>query len=283
MAEAPGGSLIEIMHAPTRSWLRSAFTLIELLVVTAVLSILATLILSGMVRAKGKAQCVACMSKLKQWGQATYMYAGDHEDNLPRESAVDGINTWDVVGAPDNQDVWYNGLADSAGVPTMAHYAQTPSSQQEFYEQPSIFRCPGARFAAVAATYPNFSLAMNSKLMLDYEGEASLPIRGSTTFAPFKIDLIRVPEKTALFLDCGVPGEEQISTFQAPYSGQPKAYASQFSARHNRTGNILFVAGHVLTLPGDKVVDLNPDSVNRGGAIFPPTEVIWRHEPTLVP
>jgi hypothetical protein len=92
-----------------------------------------------------------------------------------------------------------------------------------------------------------------------------------------------MPAKTALFLDAGVVGETRASEFQPYYSGQPKAYATEFSARHNGAGNILFAAGNVSTLQTRNVVDLDPKSPRRGGGIFPPKDVIWRHDPDLVP
>jgi hypothetical protein len=92
-----------------------------------------------------------------------------------------------------------------------------------------------------------------------------------------------VPEKTALFLDSGVAGEKRVSEFQPPYSGQPKAYATEFAARHHGAGNILFAAGNVSTLHARQVVDMDPNSPRRGGGLFPPSAVIWRHDPALVP
>ena len=257
----------------------SAFTLLELLVVIVILVVLFALTAGGVVRGKMAAQRIACMNNLKQWGYATHLYADDNEDTLPRESAVDGINTWEITAASTNSDVWYNALAVTMGIATMAQYAQTPSSQQEFYPPGNVFHCPRARFSAVSATYPNFSLAINSKLMPDYEGR---PEPGPANFKELKMAQIKVPERTALFLDGGVPGEERLCPFQSAYTGEPKAFASQFPGRHNRAGNILFVAGHVLTMPGKNVVDMNADSVNRGRAIYP-GEVIWRHDPALVP
>jgi len=160
-------------------------------------------------------------------------------------------------------------------------YAQTPSSQQDFYSDGKIFHCPRARFAAVAATYPNFSLAMNSKLMRDFEGaDPTTSVVGPGTR---KLGEVKAPDRTALFLDGGVPGEERLCPYQAPFTGQPKAFASQFPGRHNRGGNIAFVDGHVRTLPGKHVVEMDPASVYRGRAIFPPGEVVWRHDPKLVP
>ena len=167
----------------------------------------------------------------------------------------------------------------------MAHYAQTPSSQQDFYAAGKIFHCPRARFSAVAATYPNFSLAINSKLMRDFEDRTEPSPFPASVFGSWgcKLGGIKEPERTALFLDNGIPDEEKLCAFQLTYAGEPKACASQFSGRHSGAGNILFVAGHVLTMRGKDVVEMDPNSVFRGRAIFPPTEVIWCQDPALVP
>jgi len=262
---------------------RSAFTLIELLIVITIIVILAALTLAGVTRAKMAAQRIACINNLKQWGCSAQLYAHDNNDRLPREAAVDGINTWEMTGDSTNRDVWYNALAEVTGIPTMACFSQTPSSQQDFYLSGKIFHCPVARFSAVSATYPNFSLAMNSKLMMDFESTPAGVANLDGWFSNLRMSQIVVPTKTALFLDAGVAGEPTVSEFQLPFSGQPKAYASEFPARHNKAGNILFAAGNVATLAVRDVVDMDPNSPRRGGGIFPPTAVIWRHDPTLVP
>src|SRR2546429_5020868 len=144
---------------------RAAFALLELVVVTAILALLSALVAGGVAHGKLAAQRVACLNNLRQWGYATRLYADDHDDRLPRESAMDGINTWEMAGSSTNREVWYNALADTLGITPLARYGQTPSSQQEFYSRANPFHCPRARFSAVAATYPNFTLAINSKLM----------------------------------------------------------------------------------------------------------------------
>lgn len=256
------------------------FTLIELLVVIAILAVLSAMLLPALARGKMSAQRVACVNNLKQWGYAARLYSEENADCLPRESAMDGVNSWEMTALPRNLDVWYNALPETLKVTPMAQFAQTPSSQQEFYSPGKIFHCPTARFSEKAATYPNFSLAINSKLMGDFEAAAP-----SYDAAPLvlRVAAIKVPVKTALFLDCGVPGEERLSPFQPPYSGQPKAFASEFSGRHKSAGNIVFVGGHVLTLRGHAVVDMDPNSAFRGGAIFPPGEVVWCADPATVP
>ena len=42
-------------------------------------------------------------------------------------------------------------------------------------------------------------------------------------------------------------------------------------------------AGNVATFAAREVVDMDPNSPRRGGGIFPPTQIIWRHDPALVP
>ncbi|PYM11938.1 MAG: hypothetical protein DME18_12630 [Verrucomicrobia bacterium] len=201
---------------------RSAFTLLELLVVAAIVALLSALAAGGVVHGKMAAQRVACMNNLKQWGYATHLYADEQEDILPRESAVDGINTWEMANIPVNRDVWYNALAETLGVTTMARYSQTPSSQHEFYSRGNTFHCPAARFSPGAATYPNFSLAINSKLMFDYERGPPGAVDGSESRS-LRLCEIQVPEKTALFLDDGVPGEAMLCPFQAAYTGHSPA------------------------------------------------------------
>jgi prepilin-type N-terminal cleavage/methylation domain-containing protein/prepilin-type processing-associated H-X9-DG protein len=267
---------------PAASARGSGFTLLELLVGITIVAILAALLLGSVTRAKATARRIACMNNLKQWGYATYLYAAQNEDQLPREAAVDGINSWEMTAYSTNRDVWYNALAEAAGIPTMAQFAQSPSWQQSFYSAGKVFHCPAARFSAIAATYPNFSLAMNSKLMRDFE-RGTEPPPSTLRSKGRRLAEIKVPDSTALFLDNGVAGEDRLCALQPPYVGEPKAFASQFPGRHHRGGNIVFADGHVRTFAGKDIVDMNPASLNCGRAIYPPTEVIWCHDPALVP
>lgn len=58
------------------------FTIIELLVVVAVLSILVSLLLPALGKARAKAWSSGCLSNLKQIGQYSALYTGDNDDYL---------------------------------------------------------------------------------------------------------------------------------------------------------------------------------------------------------
>src|SRR5438876_9495950 len=72
------------------------FTLIELLLVIAILALLSAMLLPALARGKISAQRVACVNNLRQWGYAARLYSEENADCLPREAAMDGINTWEM-------------------------------------------------------------------------------------------------------------------------------------------------------------------------------------------
>ncbi len=247
------------------------FTLIELLVVVSIVAILAGLMLPVLSRAKATAKRIACANKLRQWGLAFTMYLHDNDGFLPREAFGTSarLNNWAQVSDPTAADVWYNALPKLLKLRAAADYL---NERAAFYGHDSLFHCPAARFPADAQALGNvlFSIAMNSKLK-----SGAAPVRASS---------ILRPAQTVGFLENRLPGEPKVDSAQTDSDlGQPASFASRFVARHLNAGNLVFIDGHVESLHGNRVVETNRDSPNRGKAIVPQNRVIWTPDPAANP
>jgi len=256
-----------------RSRIASGFTLIELLVVIAIIAVLAALLLPALARARSSARRVECLSRQRDWARAVHTYADENEGWIPREGFdADGQvfwNNWAHVQRQESRDVWYNALplGRHVGVPPASAYA-LPSVRPPFYERRSFFHCPAARFPRSAYDSENalFSMAMNSQLI-------------QAPYVPtIQLTGIRHPSMTPLFLDNLLEEETPVVSAQAQsFLGQPSAYANRFAGnRHGRSGNIAFVDGSAVSLPGDKVVETHGLSI--GWAIVPPVDVYWEKD-----
>jgi prepilin-type processing-associated H-X9-DG protein/prepilin-type N-terminal cleavage/methylation domain-containing protein len=273
--EAPPRAAWKIIPGGTSG----GFTLLELIVVVAIILVLAALLLPVLSRAKARALQVDCVSRQKQWAMAFQMYVDDNDNFIPREGyeRLGGVtlNNWIQVRGrvvsgttTDSDDVWYNALADYAGVPRASSYAPV-DKHESFYSSRNLFHCPAAKFPSYVQrpTYllAVFSLAMNSQLIEFPNGPT------------IKFDRLRGEEpRTVLFLDNLLEGEAKVHPAQENDNlGQPAAYADRFSARHSQGGNLAFADGHVTWFRGDKVVETDAASPLRGGPVMPPVDIVW--------
>lgn len=71
------------MRSPARSGRAGAFSLIELLVVISIIALLIALLVPSLSRARELARSTACLSNLRQIGQATAAYSNKNKDWLP--------------------------------------------------------------------------------------------------------------------------------------------------------------------------------------------------------
>jgi prepilin-type N-terminal cleavage/methylation domain-containing protein/prepilin-type processing-associated H-X9-DG protein len=103
---------------------RRGFTLIELLVVIAIIAILAAILFPVFAQAREKALQASCMSNVRQYSAATYMYLQDYDETFPMSSYLNGtcIATfyWQVQPYVKNDAVTQCPSAPQAmDVPTM--------------------------------------------------------------------------------------------------------------------------------------------------------------------
>src|ERR1043165_5678070 len=110
--------------------MRRGFTLVELLVVIAIISILAALLFPVFARAKAAAKQTACISNLRQIGDAITIYMNDYDDIFPH--AVDASDKW----APQIWDPFPDFRNQIPYMPLMSE------ALQPYLKNHDVFHCP---------------------------------------------------------------------------------------------------------------------------------------------
>ncbi|HPO17004.1 MAG TPA: DUF1559 domain-containing protein [Candidatus Hydrogenedentes bacterium] len=117
------------------------FTLIELLVVTAIIGILAAILLPALARARESARRSSCQNNLKQWGVIFKMYAGESKGEYypPMQGAFEPLVNCDS-------------LARTSGAALVIGPAPwLRSLYPEYLTDPAILVCPSNAHTTVAS------------------------------------------------------------------------------------------------------------------------------------
>jgi prepilin-type N-terminal cleavage/methylation domain-containing protein/prepilin-type processing-associated H-X9-DG protein len=258
---------------------KRGFTLIELLVVIAIIAILAAMLLPALAKAKEKANRIACINNLRQWGLAMTLYLDDNRTIFPlpkiptatpgspgyNENTPGWSNFADFHNAGQGDSAWFNALPSYIGGKALWEIAAN-STSSGFVNSKKIFDCPGVT-QAPEVTDPNrvvFNYGMNPK------GNTGLPasVGYGTNF------LSTMVQNPAAFV---FMGDGRARTTDLPYYGDPTkevgvehCWVQQFSARHNVGGNLTFADGHaayfkysyVCANRGTKPVDTGVANIN---------------------
>jgi prepilin-type N-terminal cleavage/methylation domain-containing protein/prepilin-type processing-associated H-X9-DG protein len=282
-----------------------AFTLIELLVVIAIIAILAAILLPSLAAAKKRAQSIACLSNLRQWGLALHIYATDNNDGIPRDGTgqsesymvyTGGPSPPPSGGTPDDPYAWFNLLPPLVGDQGLTYYYHLTGPYQQKYPFPGnnvgkIWMCPSILTSAKdnyaqgqpgsGGKYGFFSYMMNLDLKaLEYihTGYSAMPYPQMPTLSSFLTPSANVLLTEAVFsptLDVVTPEGFTLSVSGSPgnWATFPACRWTYFAWRHNNKGALVFLDGHADLYKHSYVFNLNPKPDSRDEVDN--SDIIW--------
>jgi prepilin-type N-terminal cleavage/methylation domain-containing protein/prepilin-type processing-associated H-X9-DG protein len=231
--------------------MKRGFTLIELLVVIAIIAVLAGMLLPALAAAKNRANRIACLSNLRQWGLALDMYLDDSSQVFPDFSIAN--NTPGARSGYDQDNIlwtdlaafaaggygnsaWFNALPPYVSQQALWEYAGNPTS---YVDGRNIFNCPNARFLPGEVDPLNrvpFSYGINFKGTNGLV-PASLPFKATEVFHSSSF---------VFFSDVRANSRETPFYGANPTNdlGAPRGSLNHLSSRHNAGANITFLDGH---------------------------------------
>ena len=230
--------------------LAPAFTLIELLVVIAIISILASLLLPALARAKAKAKQTSCLNCLRQIGIATVIYLNENRaypgcySVTPQVYAIWPVRLFSALGT--NRTVfWCPAARPDAAWDISVNKTLGARGTDGTFDPYGI--TVGSRFSYA---YVDWGLYLGHKPQLGLGGD----INGGWHQGPVTETMVARPADMIMLGDARAL-ENPAGMW--PANTDPTQQDQWPSNRHNRRTNLMFCDGHAESALRRNVIDPN--------------------------
>jgi prepilin-type N-terminal cleavage/methylation domain-containing protein len=222
----------------TRFRWTSAFTLIELLVVIAIISLLVSILLPSLNRAKELARQVVCATTQRGLNISLMLYCQDHAGQMPislfhSNTGLPGVD-WKIWSTGHPVGIPAQKYITSDWVVGDAHIYSWMDLMFPYTNSLDVYDCPSYEDGQSWATC-NTSYGYNGYLGGSYRGAAWGPAE------------VEHPERTALLDDIRQPAELVLFTDSILAAARPDADSTARLVHLEQT-NVNFVAGQVTPL-----------------------------------
>jgi prepilin-type N-terminal cleavage/methylation domain-containing protein/prepilin-type processing-associated H-X9-DG protein len=284
--------------------IRAAFTLVELLVVIGIIAILIGILLPALSKAKEQAKSAACLSNLRQLGQAMINYSTDYRGYLCPSRMNSGADGFDMY--------WFNIISYYGFVPAPDATGQTlpVTTRNPFYcPSGSLDMVDDINTIAVTARdqalndegyrFPDHVIpgqpmidcwyAINGQAAANLPSDRGPPFRsvaiGNPAYLWMTSSMVRHSGDMVMLFDGLIYNMFTCHSGNSPNGGSLSGNASRLSARHMRKTmtNMVFMDGHAASfrtvdLPGgmnpqSNAQDFLLDNLNQK---YPPPNPRWR-------